>query len=178
MCDLFFYFDFYSKSNQFSCRMTYHFPNRIFVSKMNRKYMQIATTEPIYEELESFYLITNVFRFINVNNAFLFKYWSIDYYHTPRMIFSFLFGTESKIRQMEWKKRFGILVWTKMNMSMHTKQFILKRWVYYPFFFQMLTTNQDKFQRKMNESLAKSIKKIEYEEYGLNTRACKDLCYF
>lgn len=32
---------------------------------------------------------------------------------THKEFFSFLFGTESKIRQMELKKRFGILVWTK-----------------------------------------------------------------
>lgn len=45
-------------------------------------------------------------------------------------------------------------------------------------FFQMLTTNQDKFQRKMNESLAKSIKNIEYMKNVLNPGAHKVFCIF
>lgn len=43
-------------------------------------------------------------------------------------------------------------------------------------FFQMLTTNQDKFQRKMNESLAKSIKNIAYMKNVLNPGAHKVFC--
>lgn len=97
---------------------------------------------------------------------------------THKEFFSFLFGTESKIRQMELKKDLAFLFELNEHVYAYMYKTIRFKTMSLVSFFQMLTTNQDKFQRKMNESLAKSIKNIAYMKNVLNPGAHKVFCIF